>query len=165
MNEYTYDREAAVAYAHDWAFSRNPEYYDFERIGGDCTNFVSQCIYAATGKMNPTPETGWFYYDINDRAPAWTSVIYIYNFLINNKSVGPFGHQVPLNEIAVGDLVQLRMDKSDYQHTPIIVSIGKPLGLDSILVAAHSYDSDYRPLNTYKNVQAMRFIHIDGYRK
>ena len=37
-----YDRERAVAYAHQWAYSRNPAYYDFSVLGGDCTNFISQ---------------------------------------------------------------------------------------------------------------------------
>ena len=32
-----YDRFRAVAYALRWALSRNPRYYDFEDIGGDCT--------------------------------------------------------------------------------------------------------------------------------
>ena len=41
-----YDRRAAVEYAHKWAFGRNPEFYDFSEIGGDCTNFASQCLYA-----------------------------------------------------------------------------------------------------------------------
>ena len=54
-----YDRSAAVAYARKWAFGRNPEYYDFGGIGGDCTNFVSQCLYAGAGVMNFTPELGW----------------------------------------------------------------------------------------------------------
>ena len=36
-----YDRAAAVAYAHRWAFRRNPAYYDYEKIGGDCTNYAS----------------------------------------------------------------------------------------------------------------------------
>ena len=30
-----YDRPAAVAYAHRWAYGRNPRYYDYERVGGD----------------------------------------------------------------------------------------------------------------------------------
>lgn len=33
-----YDRDKAVAYAHQWAFKRNPNYYNFDSIGGDCTN-------------------------------------------------------------------------------------------------------------------------------
>ena len=37
-----YDRAAAVAYAHRWALGRNPQFYDYEEIGGDCTNFASQ---------------------------------------------------------------------------------------------------------------------------
>ena len=44
-----YDREAAVAYAHRWAFGRNPAYSNFDGMGGDCTNFASQCLYAGTG--------------------------------------------------------------------------------------------------------------------
>jgi len=36
-----YDREAAVAYAREWALLRNPNYYDFEEIGGDCTKVQS----------------------------------------------------------------------------------------------------------------------------
>ena len=43
--EFPYNRELAVAYAHRWAYGRNPEYFDFQGIGGDCTNFASQCIY------------------------------------------------------------------------------------------------------------------------
>lgn len=41
-----YDRAAAVAYAHTWAYRRNPRYYNYEELGGDCTNFslpVSLC--------------------------------------------------------------------------------------------------------------------------
>ena len=54
-----YDRRAAVAYARKWAFTRNPEYYDFNGIGGDCTNFASQCVFAGAGFMNRTPTFGW----------------------------------------------------------------------------------------------------------
>ena len=43
--EIPYDRKAAVEYADYWAYRRNPKYYAFDDIGGDCTNFVSQCIF------------------------------------------------------------------------------------------------------------------------
>lgn len=46
MRILEYDRQAAFEYAKKWAFRRNPRYYNFEKIGGDCTNFASQCIYA-----------------------------------------------------------------------------------------------------------------------
>ena len=44
-----YDRQAAVAYAHRWAYLRNPAFYNFDKLGGDCTNFASQCLYAGAG--------------------------------------------------------------------------------------------------------------------
>ena len=46
LERIPYDRRAAVAYAHQWAYGRNPDFYDYEEIGGDCTNFASQCLYA-----------------------------------------------------------------------------------------------------------------------
>ena len=56
-----YNRANAVAYAKKWAYGRNPKYYDFSDLGGDCTNFASQCIYAGSGVMNYTPTYGWYY--------------------------------------------------------------------------------------------------------
>lgn len=75
LERIPYDRRAAVAYAHQWAYGRNPDFYDYEEIGGDCTNFASQCLYAGTGVMNFNPVYGWFYRDPNDKArpgPVWS---------------------------------------------------------------------------------------------
>ncbi|MDE6790670.1 MAG: amidase domain-containing protein, partial [Clostridia bacterium] len=67
-----YDRRAAVAYARRWAFSRNPNYFDFSNLGGDCTNFASQCVYAGSGIMNYTPVFGWYYISADNRTASWT---------------------------------------------------------------------------------------------
>ena len=89
-----YDRAAAVAYAHRWALGRNPQFYDYEEIGGDCTNFASQCLYAGTGIMNFTPIYGWYYINANEKAPAWTGVEYFRNFLVRKESSpGPFAEE------------------------------------------------------------------------
>lgn len=158
-----YDRAAAVAYAHRWAFGRNPAFYDYEEIGGDCTNFASQCLYAGTGIMNFTPVFGWYYIDANQKSPSWTGVEYFYNFMVRNESSpGPFGVNSTLEEVEPGDFVQLRFqEKEIFGHTPIIVATGEPPTLENTLIAAHSYDADYRPLSTYF-VEEMRFIHILG---
>mgnify|MGYP003305005500 CR=1 FL=1 len=47
MRQIPYDRDAVVNYARKWAMDRNPAYYDFEEIGGDCTNFASIFILAS----------------------------------------------------------------------------------------------------------------------
>ena len=155
MREIPYNRVAAVIYAKKWALGRNPLFYDFEDLGGDCTNFASQCIYAGARVMNYTNEPGWFYKTANDRTASWTGVEYLYNFLVTNKSVGPQGVEVDKTDVMIGDIVQLGDRFGDFYHTPVIIAT-KP----QILIAAHSTDSLYRPLDTY-NYATARFIHIN----
>ena len=106
-----YNRRAAVAYAHKWAFSRNPAFYDFSEIGGDCTNFASQCLYAGTGIMNFTPEFGWYYIDATDRAPAWTGVQYLWDFISRPKLTnGAIGILVHMNYLSPRAFINLLLD-------------------------------------------------------
>ncbi len=158
MRERPYNRQAAVAYAQTWALHRNPNYYNFENIGGDCTNFASQCIYAGAGIMNYTPVTGWFYRTSSDRTAAWTGVEYLYRFLINNHSAGPYGHVVSERQAQPGDIVQLGTAQGKFYHSPVIIAT-----TPTILVAAHTFDALDRPLSTYQYALS-RVIHIDGVR-
>ena len=155
-----YDRDAAVAYAHRWAYGRNPRYYNYDDLGGDCTNFASQCLYTGAPVMNHTPMFGWYYYDANHKAPAWTGVEYLYNFLTRDKpSLGPFAKEVMLRELLPGDIVQLSFNGALFQHSPIVVQAGE--NASDLLLAAHTDDADHRPLDTYPYVLA-RFLHISG---
>lgn len=157
-----YDREAAVAYAHKWAHGRNPAFYDYEYIGGDCTNFASQCVFAGCGIMNNTPTFGWYYRDANHKSPSWTGVSYLYQFLTREtSSVGPVAVPAELSDLRPGDLIQLSFDGEVFRHCPVVVSVGQPAAPDTILVAAHSYDADERPLSTYV-YQKIRFLHLTG---
>ena len=157
-----YDRTAAVQYAHKWAYGRNPAFYDYEYLGGDCTNFASQCIFAGCGIMNFTPTYGWYYIDANQKAPAWTGVPYLYNFLTRREiSIGPVAKDSSLEEMRPGDIVQLSFKGEEFQHCPVVVSTGFPPTLENTLIAAHSYDADNRPLSTYE-FRKIRFLHITG---
>ena len=178
MTRIPYDRTAVVAYARQWAFSRNPKYYDFSNLGGDCTNFASQCLYAGCGVMNYTPDIGWFYRSLANRSAAWTGVEYFYRFLVNNlgnaeiggdgsslgavigNGAGPFAIETTLEGLEVGDFVQFGRETGDFYHTPIVVGFqnGMPL------LAAHSYDAFGRRMDSY-NFQRLRCIHILGARK
>ncbi len=159
-----YDRDKAVSYANQWAFSRNPEFYAFDEIGGDCTNFVSQCIYAGCGVMNYTPDFGWYYISPDDRSAAWTGVQYLYNFLTNNEGAGPYGVLLPLPLAERGDVIQLSFDGISFAHTLIVTQIRLFPTPGNILIASHSADSLNRPLNTY-SYQEARLIHILGARE
>lgn len=151
-----YNRESAVAYAHKWAFSRNPAYYNFDKVGGDCTNFISQCLLAGGSKMNYTRNTGWYYNSVNDRAPAWSGVEFLYRFLVRNKSIGPYATELPMQYANIGDIIQLNFSGGVFSHTLLVVSTSP-----EILIATHTYDSDYRPLSTYE-YQRARLLHVDG---
>lgn len=161
MRIENYDRIKAKEYAKKWAYSRNPKYYNFDSIGGDCTSFISQCIYAGSGIMNYTKNTGWYYNSVNDRSPSWSGVEFLYKFLINNKSVGPIGNIVEIDKLEIGDIIQLSFDGIKFGHTLIIVNIGDILTLDNIYTASHTYDSYNRRVSLYK-FKNIRFIHING---
>lgn len=158
MHEIPYNRNAAVAYARSWAHRRNPAYYNFEQLGGDCTNFASQCIYAGARVMNFTPVMGWYYRSPADRTASWTGVEYLYNFLVHNQSVGPYARMVPQSEALPGDLVQLGTGAGHFYHSPVITAT-----IPTILVAAHTYDALDRPLSSYQ-YETARFLHIEGVR-
>jgi len=159
MKEYPLNIKAEIEYARRWAFSANPAYYNFENIGGDCTNFVSQCLYAGGAVMNYTRDTGWYYNSLHDRSAAWTSVEYFYKFIVNNKGVGPFGILVPLSQAHAGDVIQLGAN-GRFRHSLLVINVrsGVPY------IAAHTFNAYDRPLNTYI-YDDIRCIRIAGTRK
>ena len=159
-----YQREKAVAYAHYWAYRRNPEFLSFSQLGGDCTNFVSQCLFAGTGVMNYTPTFGWFYLSGNDRTASWTGVEYLYNFLLQNQGAGPFATEAGIESAQPGDVIQFGDENGDFYHTVIVVEVPNPPTYEGIRVAAHSIDADCRPLDTY-NFAKIRLLHIEGARR
>ena len=128
-------------------------------IGGNCTNFVSQCIYAGSCKMNYKYTFGWYYISMEDRAPAWTGVEYFYTFMTTNMGVGPFGREASLDELEIGDVIQLAKEGEGYYHTLLVVGFE---GEDT-LVAAQTDNAYARPLSTY-DYDFARFIKILGVR-
>lgn len=157
-----YQRGNAVNYAVQWALQRNPRYYDFSNLGGDCTNFASQVIFAGAGVMDYTPVYGWYYKNGNEKTPSWTGVDYLYQFLINNQRRGPFAKEGAITDIEPGDLVQLSFgNQPHFNHSLIVTKRENPINAENIYIATHSPDFLHRRLSTYHWV-AIRFIHIQG---
>jgi len=154
-----YNREAALQYAERYAFSQNPLFGNFAGIGGNCTNFVSQCIYAGSCIMNYKPIFGWYYVSLDDRAPSWTGVEYFYNFMTGNRDVGPYARDASSDELEIGDVIQLAKNEGGYYHTLLVVGFDG----EDILVAAQTDNAFARPLSTYTN-DYERYIKILGVR-
>ena len=149
-----YDREKAVQYALKWALARNPMYLNYDNLGGDCTNFISQCLYAGVGEMNYRGY-GWYYIDGNNKSPSWTGVRFLYEFLINNEYEGSRGKLINKNELEIGDIIQLSFNNGVFGHSLIVTSLDD----DEIRVCAHTIDSRNRLLETY-DYQDIRYIKI-----
>ncbi len=61
MNTVPYNRQAAIAYASKHALAYNPAFGNWKNGGGDCANFVSQCLYAGGLPMKRTGLRQWYY--------------------------------------------------------------------------------------------------------
>lgn len=162
-----YRRDRAVTYARRWALDRNPLFTDFSGQGGNCTNFVSQCVLAGSCKMNYTPDFGWYYISPEERAPAWSGVDYFYRFLTGdpmfearNGGIGPFAVEVPREAITEGDVIQIAAEGEEWSHTVLVSKVQED---GEILVCAHSIDSLDRPLSTYE-YESIRYLHLLGVR-
>lgn len=166
MKIIEYNRGKAVAYAKRYAFHRNPAYFDFSNLGGDCTNFCSQCLYAGAPQMNYTKNIGWYYSSANERAPAWTGVNEFYKFLTDNivinkigEGYGPFGEEASIRSLKTGDFIQLGQSDNVFYHCLMVVGF---LGREP-LVSAHTFDVYEKPLSAY-DYEIARGIKILGVR-
>lgn len=164
MEEIQYNRQKVLDYAQKWAYGRNPQYYNFDSVGGDCTSFVSQCIYAGSDIMNYSKQNGWYYINGNNKSPSWSGVEFLYNFLTTNKLVGPYGKEVSKNEIEIGDIAQLSFNGTSFGHTLLITKIVNKSALNQIFISSHTFDSFNKRIAEY-DFEKIRFVHIEGVRK
>lgn len=66
----------------------NSAYRNYNSVGGDCANYVSQCIYA--GGMPMVEGTaygadGWFYYSSGNRSATWTGAYYLQTWMAGHR--------------------------------------------------------------------------------
>ena len=160
-----YDRTRALEYAKKWALSRNPLFFDFTGGGGNCTNFVSQSLLAGSLVMDERSPFGWYYTNVNDRAPAWTGVKEFYEYLTGagdfspiSEREGPFGEETDASSVELGDVVQLANSRGTFYHSLLVTGF-TPRG--EILISAQSNDALDRPLYTY-NYASARYLHVLG---
>lgn len=85
-----YDVDAVIAYSDKYALNYNTAYYNFNPNGGDCANFVSQCISAGGMPQvvcNTYGTSGWFYKAANNRSATWTGAPQLKTWMANNRGV------------------------------------------------------------------------------
>lgn len=178
LTNYVYNRTAAKDYADaHWNLPNyNTAYYKTES-GNDCTNFVSQSMYAGEGKYPPdTSGMGsggsytydWYYVFNNPSGTQngsgslpWIQVQSQYDFIIGNTSrKGPYGAAATFADTSLGDIAQIKQS-SIYDHEGIIVVLGNTLSTE--LVDAHSTDRWHYPLANW-SAYSLRYITMFGWK-
>lgn len=170
-----YDRINAAAYAQKYALSPNGKYTNYEEMGGDCTNFVSQCIHAGGIPNDNSGVNKWYWYSDHNRWPSWTNARFFRNYLIkNNGSETEFGvnaSECNFEDVEIGDIVQY----ANPTHSMVITGY-LYIGNDKedsyknkidVLISQHSIDGigrlkDY-PLGLKPTARGRYYIKLNGY--
>jgi len=179
--QYTYNPNEAVKYALVYAQKAKDDRI-FYTISTDCTNFVSQCIWAgyvgytdeATARTKMNNKLGMVYTEWHAGSGGgshhWENVNNLWSYLANpNKQLGPMGTtyndckvytNFPVSSIKVGDVLQVtngsggNVTSDNYHHSVIVTS--KPSNAtryDDVLISSHTTDR--------KNI-SLRVV-IDGF--
>lgn len=139
-NRFTYDRLAAVQYAERWWNSYNPEFRVFDV---DCTNYVSQCLYAGGAPMREAPDRskGWWYQGDN-WSYSW-AVSHSLRWYLSGSTTGLQGKEVESpEELSPGDVICYDFeDDGRYDHSTFVVAKDAN---DMPLVNAHTQNSRHR---------------------
>ena len=168
---YEYNREAARNYARKWALGRNPAYMDYELWGGDCTNFISQCLRSGGIPFDYSGNNTlmkWYWHSDQSRTPTWTAAQPFYRYVIGNnnentKNFGIYARLAEYNELEVGDIVQLLYDNNAYHNMIVTEVVLDGEYLIDYLICQHTYDLLDYPLSLKEGER--RYIKILGYYK
>lgn len=141
-----YRREAAVAYAERWWNEPNPAYENFEV---NCTNYVSQCLFAGGAPMNYTGrrESGWWYKGYSNSQEMWSYSWAVANslqqLLSKQRAFGLRAEPVSMPEsLQLGDVICYDWDGSGRVGHNTIVTAFTPTGMP--LVNANTVSSRHR---------------------
>lgn len=138
----SYDPKKAAAYADKYVNPNikgsidssyyNPAYNNFNGVGGDCTNFASQCLYA--GGLPMTDE--WYYKSASNYSSTWTFSRYHFQYM---SGIGKAVWNPSASDIYMGSPVYYRSaGGQNISHTTICVgtnSAGTPV--------VNSHNKDY----------------------
>lgn len=111
MKEEKYNRQAAIEYGAKYALHYNPAYGSWASAGGDCANFVSQCLYAGGMPMKRSGARQWYYNTPGQKYTAasssWKGAQSLRVFLKYNKEVPYLSIQFlnSSNGLQPGDIV------------------------------------------------------------
>lgn len=165
----TYNTTNATSYALKYALTPNPDYYDFSDIanGGDCTNFISQCLLAGgISKHTGTAysDTCWYYNSSSDRSSSWTGAKQFRTYIFGSTSRINATNS-SWSDVTFGDIIQLYNTSPDPYHSLIITGIVSGIqgpNRSDLLVCAHTANRRHVSLASYYSGTSKYYYHIAG---
>jgi hypothetical protein len=145
----SYSYSDAVFYAEKYYKNYNSNYSDWNSAGGDCANFISQCLYAGGKSMAGTPGTkvaaenfaNWFSkgttQNVKNVSSTWRGADAFRNYWQSNATSYKKFTSVDNSSFSYGyngDAVSLLNSNGRAYHTMIIVGYSSP----DFILAAHT---------------------------
>jgi len=152
--ENRYLREKAVKYAIQYAENPNPDYIYF-RVhgdgGGDCSNFISQCLRAGGAPMAYDTIRPWWYNNrgtLDIRRHSWSMSWAVAHSLywclkVRNEMNLPGLKALEVEDIdmlELGDVIQYENSMGKIYHSAIVTAFTVERGAMIPLTSQHSYD-------------------------
>ncbi|MBU3114352.1 amidase domain-containing protein [Clostridium lacusfryxellense] len=162
-----YNRRSAVNYAVKYAVDPNENYKYFKFIngnGGDCTNFVSQCLKAGGAPMDKNNIRPWWYQS-GKASICWGVAHSLYWYLKMNQSTkrnAIKGQEVQdVNELEIGDVIFYENYRNIIFHAAIITSLIDIEGNKEPRISQHSnnqLNETYKKNYDYKKEHFLKII-------
>lgn len=162
-----YNRVAVVNYAIKYALVPNSEYKYYHSNndgGGDCTNFVSQCLKAGGAPMDYNYSRPWWYDMKQDKASiCWAVAHSLYWYLKTNKRINIIkGHEVQdTRELEIGDLIFYENHNNVIYHAAIVTSFAEVYGNREPRISQHTFNllnGPYKKSYDYKKAHFLKII-------
>ena len=149
-----YNIDEALSYALKYVDEINPQFGNYEKWGGDCTNYISQCLFAGGIPFDfqgIDVRYHWYWFSEAKRTPSWTAANSLKFYMENNNTnndgslaMGLKAAPISLGQLLRGDLVQL-IDSNGYAYHSMIVTgyVTQEGRVIDYLISQHSgYDED-----------------------
>lgn len=178
FTRHAYNRNYAANYALKYALNPNKNYLNMETMGGDCTNFTSQCLKAGGIVADKTGSYKWYYTNANDRAPAWSDAqqfrIYYHSNVGSANVKGIRANTSTFANARLGDIVQWVVNKKAKHSMIIDGAYYEPWAFNDpwkyktdVYICQHSTGKSGRAkhkLLSTKNIakNQLEYVHIDS---
>jgi hypothetical protein len=159
----TYNYSSAVSYANEWVFHssvpnqlyedyyNNECYINYNSYGGDCANYVSQCLLAGGIEYDPNYSSNTWWYNHNgtynttsddEASLCWINANYNFDYMSANE--GTATDDPTENDISIGNPVYYDWDGSgDFHADHVTICTGYAYDQNNNIyhfVNSHNYD-------------------------